>query len=85
MKKRDILLILGGLIIIAVLWMAPEESTTRVPKDENHQRFYTIVKEEGKKAAEKFCADCHDDETGVPFPADHPPKNRCLFCHKIIL
>lgn len=85
MKKRDILLILGGLIIIAVLWMAPEESTSRVPKDDNHQRFYTIVQEEGKKAAEKFCSDCHDDATGVPFPADHPPKNRCLFCHKIIL
>ena len=82
MKKRDILLILGGLVIIAVLWMAPEETTTPVPKDENHQRFYTIVKEEGKKAAEKFCDEFHNDD-GVPFPAEHPPKSRCLFCHKI--
>ena len=83
MKKRDILLLLGAVAILAVLWMAPAESTTRVPKDDNHLRFYTIVKNEGKKAAEKFCLDCHNAD-GVPFPKDHPPKNRCLFCHKII-
>ena len=83
MKKRDILLLLGGVIIIAVLFMAPDESTTRVPKDENHLRFYSIVKEEGKKAAEKFCAECHNEQN-VPFPKDHPPKSRCLFCHKLI-
>lgn len=82
MKKRDILLLLGGLLIIVILWMAPEETTTQVPKDDNHLRFYDIVKQNGKKAAEKFCLDCHNDD-GVPFPAEHPPKNRCLFCHKI--
>jgi len=84
MKKRDILLILGGIAIVVFLWMAPEETTSPVPKDDNHLRFYTIVKEEGKKAAEKFCDECHNDD-GVTFPPDHPPKNRCLFCHKIKL
>lgn len=83
MKKRDLLLLLGGVIILVVLWMAPEESTAPVPKDEDHARFYSIVKEQGKKAAEKFCLDCHNDE-GVPFSPDHPPKSRCLFCHKVI-
>lgn len=83
MKKRDILLLLGGAIIIAVLWMAPAETTTRVPKDNNHLRFYKIVKNEGKKAAEKFCLDCHNPNN-VRFPKDHPPKNRCLLCHKMI-
>ncbi|NOY14521.1 MAG: cytochrome c [Deltaproteobacteria bacterium] len=82
MNKRDILLLLGGLLIIVVLWMAPEESTTRVPRDQDHLRFYTIVKKDGKKAAEKFCLDCHNAD-GVPFPKDHPPKNRCLLCHKM--
>lgn len=82
MKKRDILLLLGAIVIVAVLWMAPEESTTRVPKDDNHLRFYTIVKSEGKKGAEKFCEECHN-ENGVPFPKDHPPKSRCLLCHKM--
>ena len=82
MKKRDILLLLGGVAIIAFLSMAPEETTSHVPKDEDHLRFYTIVKEEGKKAAEKFCLDCHNED-GVPFSAEHPGKNRCLFCHKV--
>ena len=82
MKKRDILLILGGIIILVVLWMAPEESTTYVPKDNTHLRFYQIAKQDGTKAAEKFCEDCHKPD-GVPFPPKHPPKNRCLLCHKL--
>jgi hypothetical protein len=82
MKKRDLLLLLGGAAILLVLWMAPEESTTHMPKDDNHQRFYPMVKNEGKKAAEKYCLDCHND-SGVPFPQGHPPKSRCLLCHKL--
>ncbi|PLX92357.1 MAG: cytochrome c [Desulfuromonas sp.] len=82
MKKRDILLLIGALAIILFLVAAPDETTTRVPSDETHQRFYSLVKEEGKKAAEKFCEDCHNEEQ-VAFPKDHPPKFRCLFCHKL--
>ena len=82
MKKRDILLIVGALVILVFLWLAPEESTSPVPHDEIHERFYTIVKNEGKKAAEKFCEDCHNADN-VPFPEDHPAKFRCLFCHKV--
>lgn len=82
MKKRDILVLIGALAIIGILWMAPEESTKPLPRDETHLRFYDIVKTDGKKAAEKFCEECHNDN-GVPFPADHPPKARCLFCHKV--
>lgn len=82
MKKRDILLLIGALVIIGVLWMAPEETTKPVPRDEIHSRFYDIVKTDGKKAAEKFCEDCHN-ETNLPFSKDHPEKFRCLFCHKV--
>lgn len=82
MKKRDILLLIGALAIIGILWMAPEESTKPVPKDEIHSRFYDIVKADGKKAAEKFCEDCHNKDN-IPFAPDHPEKFRCLFCHKI--
>ncbi len=82
MKKRDIFLIIGGLAILIFLWMAPEESTHPVPRDETHLRFFDIVKQDGKKAAEKFCEECHND-SNVPFPEDHPPKARCLFCHKV--
>lgn len=82
LKKRDWLLLAIGAGIIVFLWAAPEESTHRVPMDETHERFYTLVKQEGKKAAEKFCEDCHNPD-GVPFPENHPPKFRCLFCHKL--
>ncbi len=82
MKKRDILVLIGGLIIIAILWMAPEETTKHLPKDEIHSKFYPLVQKEGKKAAEKFCQNCHN-KNQIPFPADHPPKFRCIFCHKL--
>lgn len=82
MKKRDIMVLAGGAAIVLFLWMAPEETTKHVPQDANHERFYPMVKQEGKKAAEKFCQDCHN-ESGVPFAADHPPKFRCLLCHKL--
>ncbi len=83
MKKRDMIVIAIGVVIVLFLWAAPEETTTRVPFDENHKRFYDIFQNEGKKAAEKFCEDCHNAD-GVPFPEGHPPKYRCLFCHKIV-
>ncbi len=82
MKKRDILLLAGALLILTFLWMAPEESTKPVPKDEIHLKFYDIVKADGKKAAEKFCDECHNADN-VPFPEEHPAKFRCLFCHKV--
>lgn len=82
MKKRDILLLIGALAIILFLVAAPDETTKRVPSDETHQRFYSLVQAEGKKAAEKFCEECHNEDQ-VAFPKDHPPKFRCLFCHKL--
>ena len=81
-KKRDVLLIAIAIVILAFLWQAPPESTSRVPYDADPQRFYDIVKNEGKKAAEKFCEDCHNADV-VPFPEGHPSKFRCLFCHKM--
>jgi len=35
-----------------------------------------------KKAAEVFCEPCHR-KMNIAFPPNHPPKNRCLFCHKL--
>jgi len=82
MKKRDILLLIGAVAIILFLVAAPDETTKKVPTDDTHQKFYSLVKAEGKKAAEKFCEDCHNAEQ-VAFPEGHPPKSRCLFCHKM--
>lgn len=82
-KKRDLLFI--GLVVgvLAIFFaISGNIKTARVPYDENHARFFEIIPREGKKAAEKFCVDCHNDKD-IPFPADHPPKFRCLFCHKL--
>ena len=81
-RKRDILVLAIGVAIVAFLWIAPEETTHRVPTDENHLPYYEMVKKDGKKAAEKHCGECHNDQD-VVFPKDHPPKFRCLFCHKL--
>ena len=67
-----------GAAIVLFLLRAPEETTTRLPKDENHARFMKM----DKKAAEKFCDECHSPDGEKPLPKDHPPKYRCLFCHK---
>jgi len=81
-KKRDWILLGIVAVIVAVLWAAPDESTKRIPDNDTHHRFFAIVAKDGKKAAEKFCSECHNED-GIPFPANHPPKFRCLFCHKL--
>jgi hypothetical protein len=71
-------LAVGGGVVLFLL-NAPPESTKRLPHDENHLRFHQME----KKAAEKFCEECHSpDGQAGPLPKDHPPKYRCLFCHK---
>lgn len=75
----NIAFIVVGLAIIAFLLRAPEESTAKLPMDENHSKFHTI---HSKIEAEKFCGECHGDTGSSPLPKDHPPKYRCLFCHK---
>jgi len=68
--------ICGGLFFF--LWNAPEETTKHMPNDEAHAKFMKM----DKKEAEKFCDECHSSEGEYPLPKDHPPKYRCLFCHK---
>lgn len=81
-KKRIIINLLFVVFCSGVLYFllsAPEESTAFLPKDETHLEFHSI---KSKKQAEKFCASCHADDKESPLPEGHPPKYRCLFCHK---
>lgn len=68
--------ICGGLLLF--LLRAPAETTKRLPNDEIHSKFYSM----DKKEAEQFCEPCHNPEGEVPLPEKHPPKYRCLLCHK---
>ncbi|PLX80258.1 MAG: cytochrome c [Desulfuromonas sp.] len=82
-QKRDLLFVSLIVVVLGIfIAISGEEKTTRVPYDDLHKKFYPIIKEDGKKAGEKFCGECHNPD-GVPFAADHPPKFRCLFCHKL--
>jgi hypothetical protein len=76
----NILFILLCGIILFVLLRAPKETTAKLPDDAQHAK-YRVMK--SKKEAEKFCGKCHSPTGEVPLPAKHPPKYRCLFCHKI--
>jgi len=65
--------------LLAFLYLAPDESTPRLPLDDLHKDFHKI---ESKKQAERACASCHSDTGQAPLPDNHPPPYRCLFCHK---
>jgi len=64
--------------ILIFLLKAPPETTAHLPRDQDHLRFAAMK----KKEAEKFCGQCHNPDGVAPLPEDHPPKYRCLFCHK---
>jgi cytochrome c553 len=72
------LLVCGAILLF--LWNAPAETTKKLPQDAIHLKFHTME----KKDAEKFCEECHNPKGEVPLPKNHPPKYRCLFCHKQI-
>lgn len=81
-KKRDWLFV--ALIIIVVgffIAISGEEKTTKVPRDEIHLKFQSMIEQDGKKATEKFCKECHNPDQ-IALSAAHPPPFRCLFCHK---
>ncbi|MDY0213128.1 MAG: cytochrome c [Desulfuromonadaceae bacterium] len=81
MTKRDIITLGIGAAVIVFLWLAPEETTPHMPVDDIHAEYQLIFQQEGKKAAEQYCKDCHG-KPGLEFPPEHPDPNRCLFCHK---
>jgi cytochrome c553 len=82
-KRKTVLLniifLAGSILIVVFLLRAPEETTAHLPHDATHEEFHHI---ESKKEAEKFCLACHGDGQEASLPSDHPPKYRCLFCHK---
>jgi cbb3-type cytochrome oxidase cytochrome c subunit len=81
--KDWLFIALLGAVLAVVLLLSGEEKTKKVPFDEPHRPSYEIFQKTGSKIeAEKGCDVCHN-EAAQPLPKDHPPKNRCLFCHKL--
>jgi cytochrome c553 len=77
--RANLLFALLCIAILLVLFKAPPETTALVPNDAQHTPLLAL---KDKKEAEKFCADCHGPQGQAPLRSDHPPKYRCLFCHK---
>ncbi len=85
MQKNKNKIVIYNILFVAVcaallifLWSAPPESTAHLPNDDNHAPFLHMK----KKEAEQHCGKCHSPDGVAPLPEDHPPKYRCLFCHK---
>ncbi|WP_136796715.1 MULTISPECIES: hypothetical protein [Desulfosediminicola] len=75
----NICFVVIGVFIVTFLLRAPKATTSTLPHDELHEEFFAI---ESKKEAEKNCVSCHVEGGSSPLSENHPPKYRCLFCHK---
>lgn len=83
-SRKDVLfLVIICAVLAVVILISGKETTKKVPYDELHRPAYEVFAKSGsKREAEQGCEACHNDQQ-VRFPADHPPKNRCLLCHKM--
>lgn len=96
-KRDGIFIAVIVAVLIVFIAISGKEKTTPVPNNQTHKTVYEVAFKNApgpdasifkrafykpdKKGAEVFCEPCHK-EKGVPFPPNHPAKNRCLFCHK---
>jgi len=81
---RDLLFVaLAGVVLAGVFLVSGKETTRKVPDDAAHRTTYEVLKKSGsRQEAERGCESCHNARLN-PLPSNHPPKNRCLFCHKL--
>jgi hypothetical protein len=99
-EKRDWFFIALVVVILAIfIAISGKEKTKPVPNNATHKQVYEIAYKNApaadasifkktffkpaKKEAEKTCEPCHDAQ-GIKLPPNHPPKHRCLFCHKLV-
>ncbi len=100
-EKRDWFFIgLVAAVLVTFIAISGKEKTTPVPNNATHKAVYveayknapgadaSLLKKAffkpAKKEAEKLCEPCHAAQ-GIKLPPNHPPKHRCLFCHKLQL
>ena len=66
----------GGILLF--LWLAPPVRKPVLPDDRHHAEYFAMK----RKQAERHCGECHGPGLAEPLPENHPPPNRCLFCHR---
>lgn len=99
LDKRDWFFIALLVVVLGTFFaISGKEKTKAVPRDDAHRVVYEAAYRNApgpdasvfkrafykpdKIAAEANCEPCHK-ERGIPFPPNHPSKNRCLLCHKL--
>ena len=99
-EKRDWLFIVLVVAVLAIfIAISGKEKTKPVPNNATHKQVYEIAYKNApaadaslfkkaffrptKKDAEKLCEPCHT-QNNIKLPPNHPPKHRCLFCHKLV-
>lgn len=98
-KRDGIFIGLMVVVLAAFIAISGKEKTKPVPLDAAHKPVYdeafknapgpdaSFMKKmffkPAKKDAEKLCEPCHQ-QNNIKLPPNHPPKYRCLFCHKLI-
>ena len=60
------------LVVLAVLYILSWDNAPGIPSDDLH----AVVEEE------IACLRCHSPSAEAPLGRKHPPKERCLLCHK---
>lgn len=97
--KRDWMFIGLIVVIVGIfISISGREKTKVVPNNAMHRIVYETAYRRApgseaslfkraffkpdKKGAEVYCDPCHREQK-VSYPPNHPPKNRCLFCHKL--
>ena len=63
----------GALLMVGTLaFLSGERKARYVPLDDNHPRPLMVAQ----------CRDCHAPGKVAPQPAKHPPKEKCMLCHR---
>jgi hypothetical protein len=73
-KTQKNLVFYGGTLLVVgtLAFLSGAREKRYVPLDENHPRPLVVER----------CRDCHAPGKMAPQPADHPPKEACLLCHR---
>ncbi len=63
----------GTLLVVGTLaLLAGSREKRYVPIDDNHPRPLAVAR----------CVDCHAPGKMAPQPEGHPPKDKCMLCHR---
>jgi hypothetical protein len=71
--QKNLVFFGGALLMVGSLaYLSGARPARYVPVDENHPRPLAVER----------CRDCHAPGKMAPQAAKHPPKDKCMLCHR---